>query len=393
MANHTTYHPVNWIDGMKINKNHFIAERNALQQQIASAVGAHITTVNYGLLPYVANEQKPFNIHASLDNQQHVQIRLVNCRAITAGGYVVHIEDGNHVGNHINAPLPELITSYDALKHDSTSYFVILTIDVYDRVPTGIVDEKEIPPRLPYAIPKLTLSILPEAECNQRNPGLYQLILARLVINEGRLELDGNYIPPCVACESNEDLTEIFYGLEEFLSKMELYALQINQKVIQKKQNNDMAVIVQNICNNIIQYTNTNFAHFKWTALQSHPAFMISHTAGMARLIRNNLDLYVNAGKEELVNYFVEWCDINQGKLESVMVDLCNLQYNHQDINASIEKISDFTKVISSLFYKLSKLDYIGKKRDANIFVKEEKVEAAPSENLGGTKRKSFLAD
>jgi hypothetical protein len=44
---------------------------------------------------------------------------------------------------------------------------------------------------------------------------------------------------------SHSDLLEIHADLERFFGKMELYALQIIQKILQKKQQNEMAGIVQ----------------------------------------------------------------------------------------------------------------------------------------------------
>ncbi len=81
--NRKQYLPVNWTDGMKMNKTHLVAERNALQQMAVQAAGSNITGINYGLLPPVAETQAPFKIFIGTDNQQQVQIRLASCRAVT----------------------------------------------------------------------------------------------------------------------------------------------------------------------------------------------------------------------------------------------------------------------------------------------------------------------
>jgi hypothetical protein len=392
MQKSKTYLPVNWVDGMKINKTHFVAERNALQQQIVLSGGSHISDINYGLLPMVAQEHEAFNVSISLDNQQYVQVRLVNCRAITPGGAFININDGSFTDDDTAAKIPDLSVPYEDLKTKSTVFFVVLSVNIYDRVGAGNAEENEIPPRLPHAVPQYNLSLLPEEELNEKKPWMYQLTLSKILLQDGKLEVDESYIPPCTSASSHTELTDIYYGLEEFMSKMELYSVQINQKIQQKKQTNDLAIIVQRVCDNIIQYQTTHLTHLKWMALHEMPAVMLSHPAAMARLIKNTLDIYVNSGKEELMNYFAEWCDVNQAKLETVITDLCNHKYLHEDINAGVVRVEEFTKIISSLFYKLSKLDYIGKKRDANIFVKEEIVDENTAEsNL--KKRRSFLAD
>jgi hypothetical protein len=136
-----------------------------------------------------------------------------------------------------------------------------------------------------------------------------------------------------------------------------------------------------------------HFTSFKWAALHQPPSYMLAVTASLARLIKNSLDVYVNAGKEDLMNYFVEWCEVSQGALETVITDLGNHQYQHEDINAALLKVMAFTKTVSALFLKLSKLDYIGKKKEAAIFVKEEIVNPVETAESAAKKRRNFLAD
>lgn len=387
------YMPVNWVDGMKINKTHLTAERNALQQQVVFAAGSHISSISYGLLPPVAAGQQGCDWTVSLDNLQNVQLRLNYCRAITPGGAVVHINSGGMPAMAVETLLPGLSVPFAELKSKSAVFFVVLTVNPYDRLPTGAADPNELPPRLPFAETQYHLSLLPQEELNGRAIGLYQLTLGRVLVQENRVEKDNEYIPPCTATASHPDLLDIYYGLEAFMGKMELYALQIVQKIQQKKQNNEMAQIVQWLCNNILQHQNLHFTQFKWTAIHQPPAYMLSVTASLARLIKNSLDVYVNTGKEDLMNYFTEWCELSQGALETVITDLGNYGYQHEDINAAVVKVSAFTKTVSALFYKLSKLDYIGKKREAAIFVKEEIVNPPETAESTAKKRRNFLAD
>jgi hypothetical protein len=392
MNTQENYWPVNWVDGMKINKTHLTAERNALQQMAMHAAGSHINATNYGLLPPTVAGETGCKVFVSLDNQQQVQVRLVNCHAITPGGVTIHIDAQTDTATS-HAQVPDLSLPFADLKNRSAVYYVVLTANIFDRVPTGLADAEELPPRLPFAAPRYTLSLVPQEQLNGLKTGLYQLALSRVLVQENKVQVDEAYIPPCVATASHPDLLDIFYGLEEFMAKMELYALQINQKILQKKQNNELAMIVQWLCNNILQHQNMHFTQFKWMAMQESPAYMLSLTASLARLIKNSLDVYVNTGKEDLMNYFTEWCEVTQGALETVMTDLTNHQYQHEDINAAVVKVLSFTKTVSGLFHKLSKLDYIGKKKEPGIFVKEEIVQNAETAEALQKKRRNFLAD
>jgi hypothetical protein len=187
MSQQNIYLPVNWTDGMKINKTHFIAERNAMQQQIAFSAGSYITDINYGLLPPIAREQADFDISVSLDNQQYVQVRLINCRAITPGGVFIDINNGLYGENDLSVKIPDLFVPFTELKNKSATHYVVLTADIYHRLPVGDADPAEIPPRLPYSAPTFTLSLLSQEELNGKRPGLYQLTLSRFFINEHKI--------------------------------------------------------------------------------------------------------------------------------------------------------------------------------------------------------------
>jgi hypothetical protein len=67
-------------------------------------------------------------------------------------------------------------------------------------------------------------------------------------------------------------------------------------------------------------------------------------------------------------------------------------EYINSEINNNIQKVITFVKVTSKLFETLSKLEFIGKKKESGIFVKEQ-VLISQSETAPVKKRRSFLAD
>jgi hypothetical protein len=393
MAKQKYYLPVNWVDGMKINKNHFIDEQNARMQAQSFATGAHISHINYGLLPAVAGEHSPINLQINFDNQQQVVVNLLSCRAVTPGGYVINIEqDADDDYTTVTEKILGLSVPFAELRIKSETYFVVLAVNPYKRIPTGNALEDEVPLRIPYTLPQYSLSLMPAEDLQYQRPGLYQLVIGKFFIKEQNILVDQDYIPPCVTSSSHPELIDVFAGMEAFISKMELYCTQILQKIIQKKQQNELAQIVHRICENILQYSNSNAMIYRWSMLHEPPLHMLSVIASMARVLKNTLDQFLGSGKEELINYFMEWCDLKQGELESLITNLTNHKYAHENINETVELTIDFSKSISTLFHNLSRLDYIGKKRDANIFVKEEMVKSDFPE-MEVKKRRSFLAD
>lgn len=381
--------PVNWMDGMKINKSHFIAEENAMHFQLAQNTGALLNELNYGLLP-VLSGGSGLTMFISTDNQKKIQVRIQKCRAITAGGYYVEFNEETMIrGAVLSAPIVSEPVALTELKKKSTQFYIVLTINPFKRVPHGIVDVAEIPPRLPYTLPFTSVDLIPVEDVARNILGGFQLPVGKMTIDDQRVFLEEDYIPPCSSIMSHPELLEIHGGLEQFYGKMEVYCLQIMQKIIQKKQVNELAVIVQKLCENIVSFTALQLAELKSSGVVNPPVSMIIKISSLSRLMKNIMDCYLGAGKEELITYFTEWGNVSQGDLERIIMDLSSHQYDHLDINDSMEKVTEFTRIISGLFHKLSRLEYIGKRKEAGIFVKEEVVnQSAPAQ-----KRRSFLAD
>ena len=113
--------------------------------------------------------------------------------------------------------------------------------------------------------------------------------------------------------------------------------------------------------------------------LYEPPATLFQAISALSRIMKNSIDLRIGTGKEELMNYLSEWCELKQGELESMLSNLANTSFNHNDINNNIQKIVSFVRVTSRLFETLSKLEFIGKRKESGIFVKEEAMQQSGS--------------
>ncbi len=384
--------PVNWVDGMKINKTHFQAQNHAVTYGQASATQVFLNHHNYGLLPNDEVKRGRRNIVAFLDNAQYVYVRIMQCDAVTRGGHAIHFSHDTALDNHnLSTQIPGLSVPYAQLAGKGQSYFVVLAVDPYNRTPFGEAGLEETPPRLPFTLPRYSLHLLTAEETSIDTIGPFQLPVSKVIIEGNAVRIDEDYIPPCAAVNSHQELLDVHAGLEEFFGKMETLSLQILQKIKVKKQTNDLSEAVGKMCENMIVYTATEFSNFRTTYLFQPPVFMVSSASGFARLVKNSMDIYLGTLKEELVNYFTEWCNIPQADFEGAITSLCNHRYDHLDINVALDKVLHFTRIISTLFTSLAALDYIGKKREAGIFVKEQLL--IPEVEIQATKRRSFLAD
>lgn len=381
----TTHYRVNWIDGMKINKTHFVQSEDALISTVNQAIKKTITPNNYGLLPQYTQAEPAIDVAISLDGQDSIEVKLNACRAITLGGFQIHIS--SETKNLLEQSDYILKQQYTLDKEDQ-EWYIILKVNPYKTVPVGIADVEEEPPRHPYTLPEYKLDVLAKNETSNQELGLHHLTIGKIILTDGVPSLYEDFIPPCSSVQSHADLKFAYTELSAFLNQMEAYSMHIIQKIHQKKQTNDLAHMVLHLSQRTLQYLNNTISEFRLKDKYEAPISMISKQVSLARSIKSSLDVFTGTGKEDLLNYLTDWCDLNQGAFENVLIDMIDLEYEHTDINSALNSVSSFTRLMLSLFKKLNELDYIGKKSDSNIFVKEEAVE-----NPEVKSRRSFLLD
>ncbi|MCH6234206.1 hypothetical protein [Cognataquiflexum rubidum] len=396
MENSQKYLPVNWVDGMKLNKNHFIKENLAQMDSLSKSVASQLHPYNYGILPNWGKNQD-IKITITTDNQNEAKVRISSFNAITRGGYLIELDYETIIGGYLSLVLPKIERKAES------NFWLILRVNPFERTGFGNTDIEELPPRLPSSLPTYSLHLLPQSEGKPWVVGNADLPIGRLQYLDGNYSIDDNYIPPCSAVSSHSSLLELHADMEKLLGKLEIASIQILRKIILKKQQNDMAFIVQKVCEQLSSFTAIHAGSFGISKLFQPPVFLIESFIALSRLIKNNLDIFEGCGKEELLNYLNESCDVRKGELEAQLSLISNLNYNHQDISFSVEKITFFSKYIDKLFANMLKLEYIGKRKDAGIFVKEHQHSKEPSSPTGdyqsaeeepiARKRKSFFVE
>jgi len=378
------HHRVNWVDGMKISKDHFIETENALTQFSQNIRAQDISELNYGLLPHFGNAHA-VKTTTTIDEQDTIYVELIKCKAVTLGGYLIDIT--SEISSFLKKGGDIIKAEYIA-KGDEEECYIVLSVNPYERTPVGDAIPEEEPPRHPYVLPKYALSIVSKAEVNQQEFGKHFITIGKIMFDNGVPSLAEDFIPPCSSIQSHQDLMYIYSEIGTFFNAIEKFSMNIIQKIYQKKQTNDLARMVLTLSQNVLQYLGGMLPEFRLNDRYVPPVSMITKLMALARVIKNSMDIYVGTGKEELLNYLSDWCDLNQGAFENILIEMIELEYQHTDINKSLNNVSSFTKLMLSLFKKLNELDYIGKKSDSNIFVKEEVI-AKPEVKS----RRSFLLD
>ena len=375
----TTIHRINWIDGMKMNKDHFIGLEDALLQQIAHSNAHIISNNNYGLL--AIEGEKAFNIQLSLDGHNGTTISLSNCNAITRGGYAIQINKEITALLELSNTTISCHKEWD--KEENGMFQIVLGVSPLERIAIGSADPEEQPIRKPYVVHKYQLSIVPIKNEQPEEIGVFHLIIGLINVNNGTPSLVENYIPPCTAIDAHEDLLAYYEDFGNVLNTLEELSLKIIQKIYRKKQSNDLAHMVLAISKDIQLYLSHAIPTYRISDKYAEPASMISRIMGLARTIQASINVYAGTGKEALLNYLTEWCQLNQGEFENTLTKVSQLQYKHYHITDSLHNIENCTTLLVSLFRKLEELEYIGKKSHSSLFVKEDIIDQENKQTSG----------
>ncbi|MEX6688143.1 hypothetical protein QTN47_11590 [Danxiaibacter flavus] len=362
MRDNQKYFPVNWIDGMKINKDHFIAQDNAFRNALNDLASLSVSPIRYGVLPSSYEGENNFNVKIALDNQNVLRVSVLNCQAVTPGGIRISLPvlSGSGVTDTDGVPAVSFQFSDNG---NNAVWWVTLTVHPYNRLPAGSPDLSENPPRFPYVIPAYSVQVVNESQYDQYANNPYSLIVGKLVANANDIRIDHDYIPPCYSTSAYPDLVSLHSELDQFFSTLETRCLAIVQNIFQKKQQNEISELVQFLCDRMMLYLSQAITEIRWTAIHESPAVLFSGIANLARVMKNAIDMRIGSGKEEMMNYLSEWSDMKQGELEALLVSLANIRYDNNDINKNIGRVTLFVKVTTRLFDTLSKLEFIGKRK------------------------------
>lgn len=382
MRDHLKYFPVNWIDGMKINKNHFVAQDDAWRDALNDVASINASHLKFGILPVSSDGEENFNVKISLDNQSVLRVTVLACQAITPGGIKINLPV-THIAENINTDAdanPSLSFKLSDTKTES-QWWVVLIIHPFQKKPLGSPDLSENPPRYPFLIPTYSVEVVSDSAYNQFAYHPYALTIGKVVANGNDIRVDNDYIPPCYSTDAYEDLRTLHAELDSFLATLETRCMQIVQKIYKKNQQNEISELVQFLCDRLMMFLSVNITQLRWITLYESPAYLFAGIVSLARLLKNTIDLRIGSGKEEMLNYLSEWSEMKQGELESMLTSLASIKYDNNDINKNIQKVIRFVKVTATLFETLSKLEFIGKKKDSGIFVKEEQPGFSEAQN------------
>ncbi|MDE5419195.1 hypothetical protein L3049_14435 [Labilibaculum sp. DW002] len=376
MINENEMHlPVNWVDGMNINKKHFIAQENSFVKNSMGLANLSVSPLSFGLVRSEADF-----LWMDIDNDLQLLVNFKPVDVIFPSGFQYRIVDGKEFKKEFTCDLPN--TESDAV------YYVVLSVDPFSRQPIGMADVAESPIRKPFVTSEMKISIVEENELSEMLLGLNHLVIGRITKFEATWTVDTDYIIASTFVSSNQNLFDVYKKVEIYLSSIERFSSSIINKIRLKKQDNPLAKALNEICCKLLDFMSVSLSKYRISTPYGAPVEMVILVMDLARIVKNSLDGWQGCGRDEFMTYISDWCNINEAEFEDALSQVIKHRYDHNKIDFSVEKIVSLLSLLEQMLHTLSGLDYIGKKIETDLFVKEETLMEEEIEGSTTAKKK-----
>ena len=362
--------PVNWIDGMKISRKHFEQTGFYTEERGRDIAALGLTDYNFGILP----DEASLDVSVFFDSAQTINIELKSCNAVTPNGSRIQIGSGD--GCKLSINFKEMAARYHLQLSQTQQLFILLSVNPFRRMPAGVPVMEENPPRHPFTKPEIQLNVLPAEQLNTIQL-TDSIIIGNIVYQNGELQLNNEFIPPCTSVNSLPILGEWFSKFRQSLDNWELACLKVVQKInskTQSQQPNLLANNIQKISEKMLEQLVKQKTGYQWILGKSAPIYLCVSLLENIQLVYTMLQCFAEKDREEMLNYFAEWTETAAGSLENQTLRVLQLKYNHYDAGSLLNEIYRCYLAYVLVFQKLAQLEFIGKKKGQGIFVIEQEV-------------------
>lgn len=363
--------PVHWVDGMKISRRHFVESDDWVTDALRDRAALGLHGYDFGLLPPLRGGRPSTQLEIMERVTHQVEIRLRQCNAITAGGSRIDWQPTEYGKELVFTHTYDGAPTADG--DQPVPYYVLLQVDPFDRIPTGIPDPEEMPPRHPYSETRYQLLVMPGSQMNPDDMGLNHLVVGQLFRQHGRFTVNDAYIPPCAAVTSHPALVRYYESFGSMLNDIQLNSFKILEKIAQRDHTGILARNVRVLCGHLLDFIARTYFEYRNMGYQQPPIYLASCFSSLAHLFFTALHLNGAKEKEEVLTYFYEWRDVTPGNFEELLTKTTDIAYNHYKIHESMEQVRIFLEVLSALWRKLASLEFIGQRRE-NIVVAEQQM-------------------
>ena len=336
---------INWIDGMKLNKDHFIGHDNWVQEGIRDNAIAQLTDYNYGILN--GGEDSSLEIMVNIDQNKQMNIKVTDCNAVTKGGKRIYIKASNI--QTLQYPFEKLTLDFNISEASNEMFDIILTVFPDKRIPVGVANENEIPFRHPWVMPEYQIHVIPTKQVNTSQMFNNNITIGKFQVVAREVHFYEDYIPPCSRVDSYPSLLEYYYKYENIIEKISNALAEYLRKnrTNQGKLESNISYVLEKL----VFYLTISLSHYKLILKSKPPIYMVDFFIRFARLFKSAMSWLPEYDREEILNYFSHW--VSSRDVDDAAFELVNLKYDHQDIYSSLMKVDNYLTLVYDLFEKM----------------------------------------
>lgn len=353
------YKSVNWMQGMSVSSSHFIATENYLMERVMKNTEALQNKFAYGMLPMLTYEDKEDQMNLSVEGKGTGTRLVLNLyRGITRGGCMVNVEPTQPVICECSSDIDTVDQGWD----------VVLSVSPFERRPSGEPDMQETPPRYPFVDPVYKLSIIERDKEVVNEYGPYDVVVGLLKKKDGEFVIDSSYIAPSLSMTSTYKLRRGFETITQTMDTIKNSLSVIFNKAYAAASNKSECMEnTLTVCKEL-QRSISNM-EYRWRSYgMSMSPYQLSELFGeVANSILASFMFMSKAGKDEMLKYFYEWNGIAPSAFEEILDNVASKAFCQNRIEASMSSIDAMLKVLEELLVSLSKLDYVGQRKESMV--------------------------
>jgi len=370
---------------MKISRRHFTETDQFVTDHLRDVTALLLRPDLYGLLPATNALDSPaaLELLLSVDAQNEVQARLTRCQAITAGGARIDITPSS-APLTLRTSLAQLLATSGLTAMEGLRFSVLLTVNPFERVPTGVPVPDEVPPRHPYTRPAYVLSVVPLTQLGSQASAAFALVVGELLYTEGALRPVTQYIPPSTALASHPALLQALHQLDFQLTELETDAFKIIHKVkLRSDKRSPLADLVRDLAERTVFALAQQLTTLRLLASSHPPSYLLDALLRVAKQLKTSLDMLTEAEREEMLKYFEQWSETPPAVLLGALQETVTLTYDHHRVHEHLQQQQQLWQLLGRIFRQLSQLEYIGKNREGwQSFINENPVADRPTITL-----------
>ena len=256
----------NWIDGMKISKEHFQNLQDYAENTAKDLTSIRIGKDGYGLLASHLSDHNEYIV--TIDVHKSLKISIKKLRAITPNGTRVEI-------TNFTPAVKEDVVVEQFADNKLEEGFVLLNVDQEDTVAFGEQNPKEMPPRYPYTTNRYFFTFVTANDLEKSGLAGNQLPIAKIIRENNALAAATDYIAPSTTLGTSEALIDFYNVAEAFLKMAERSSILIVQKINTKQSDNPIADAMHTVVDKLYAYLSQQITYVKWEEYEMHPKKLI----------------------------------------------------------------------------------------------------------------------